>query len=70
MSNQEKVLSNKDDLKLEEWDEEFMWSPKTMLLYDRDNNKIGRVIDINNAEIEFFDDEEIVGEYHAYTYDD
>lgn len=40
----------------EEWDGEFMWDPNTNILYDMDDNKVGIVIDVDNALIEFRDD--------------
>ena len=40
--------------KLEEWDGQFMWSPKTKFLYDYDGEKVGVVTDVNDAIIEFF----------------
>ena len=40
-------------VKLEEWDNEFMWSPTTKFLYDYDGNKVGIVKDVNDAIIEF-----------------
>ena len=45
----------KGDVELEEWDNEFMWSPSTMILYDYDGNKVGVVKDVNDAIIEFYD---------------
>ena len=48
-SKKEKVVPEK----LEEWDNEFMWSPSTMFLYDHDGTKVGVVKDVNDAIIEF-----------------
>ena len=43
----------------QEWDNEYNWNPKTMALYDKEDNLVGEVTDVEYAELEFFDDEEV-----------
>ena len=52
----DKFLKEQYDGTREEWDNEFMWNPNTKILYDMDDNKVGVVVNVENAEIEFIDD--------------
>ncbi len=64
---EEKVEEKVEDER-KEWDVEFMWNPQTQFLYDKNDKKVGKVTDVDNATIEFHDyDEEDEEEGNCYS---